>query len=54
MEDTFPLSEMEFEGHMFPVPHDTHAALTLIYGDYMQLPDIDKINLHVGNLTIDS
>lgn len=53
MEDTLPLSEMEFEGHLFPVPRDTHAALTLKYGDYMRLPDIDKINLHVGELTID-
>jgi len=53
MEDILPLSQMEFEGHMFPVPHDTHAVLTLKYGDYMQLPDIDKINLHVGTLTID-
>jgi len=53
MEDTLPLTEMEFEGHMFPVPKDTHAALTLKYGDYMKLPDLDKINLHVGTLTID-
>jgi lipopolysaccharide cholinephosphotransferase len=53
MEDTLPLTEMEFEGHLFPVPHDTHAALTLKYGDYMQLPDIEKINLHVEKLTIE-
>ena len=53
MEDTLPLTEMEFEGHLFPVPRDTHAALTLKYGDYLQLPDIEKINLHVGKLTIE-
>ena len=29
-----------------------HAALTLKYGDYMRLPDINKINLHVGKLEI--
>ncbi|MCR5130262.1 MAG: LicD family protein [Prevotella sp.] len=52
MEDTLPLTEMEFEGHLFPVPSNTHAALTLKYGDYMKLPDIDKINLHVGKLEI--
>lgn len=52
MEDTFPLTTAEFEGHMLPVPRDMHAALTLKYGDYMQLPDIDKINLHVGKLEI--
>ena len=50
MEDTFPLTEAEFEGHLFPVPKDMHAALTLKYGDYMRMPDIDKINLHVGKL----
>ncbi|MBO4485711.1 MAG: LicD family protein [Prevotella sp.] len=53
MEDILPLTEMEFEGHLFPVPRDTHAALTLKYGDYMTLPDIEKINLHVGKLTIE-
>ena len=53
MEDTLPLTEMEFEGHLFPVPRDTHAALTLKYGDYLQLPDIEKINLHVEKLTIE-
>lgn len=52
IEDTLPLTEMEFEGHLLPVPRDTHAALTLKYGDYMRLPDIDKINLHVGKLDI--
>ena len=52
LEDTLPLTEMEFEGHLFPVPRDTHAALTLKYGDYMKLPDIDKINLHVNKLDI--
>jgi len=52
MEDTLPLTEMEFEGHLFPVPKDTHAALTLKYGDYMQLPDIEKIQPHVGKLEI--
>ncbi len=54
LEDIFPLTEMEFEGLMFPVPKDTHKVLTLKYGDYMQLPDIDSVNLHVDQLTIDS
>ena len=52
MEDTLPLTEAEFEGHLLPVPKDMDAALTLKYGDYMQLPDVDKINLHVGKLEI--
>lgn len=31
-----------FEDGMFPVPHDAHALLTTIYGDYMKLPPITK------------
>lgn len=54
MEDILPLTEMEFEGRMFPVPKDTHKVLTLRYGDYMKLPDFDTVNLHVGELTINS
>lgn len=54
LEDILPLTEMEFEGRMFPVPKDTHKVLTLKYGDYMQLPDIESVNLHVGELRISS
>lgn len=53
MEDILPLTEIEFEGRKFPVPHDTDAVLTLKYGDWRKLPDIDKIPSHVGHLTID-
>lgn len=52
MEDTLPLTEAEFEGEMFPVPKDCHAALSLKYGDYMQMPDLDKLAPHVGKLEI--
>ena len=41
-DDIFPLTEMEFEGKMFPVPRQTDAVLRKIYGDYMQLPPIEK------------
>lgn len=52
IEYILPLAEAEFEGHLFPVPKDWHSILTLLYGDYMQLPDIDKLQLHVGKLEI--
>lgn len=52
MEDILPLTETEFEGHLFPVPKDCHKALTLKYGDYMRMPDIDEVNLHVNRLEI--
>lgn len=45
-EDLFPLGEIEFEGELFPAPGNTHAYLTKIYGDYMKLPDLDKICPH--------
>ena len=52
MEDTFPLTTTEFEGFQMPIPGNVHAALTLKYGDYMRMPDIDKIMPHVGKLEI--
>lgn len=52
IESILPLTEAEFEGHMFPVPKDSHTYLTLMYGDYMQLPDLDELQPHVGKLEI--
>lgn len=42
-EDIFPLSTMEFEGHMFPVPGNTNAYLTKIYGDWTKMPSEEQI-----------
>lgn len=50
LDSILPLTEATFEGHSFPVPKDSHTLLTLMYGDYMQLPDIDKLPRHVGKL----
>lgn len=36
------ITEMEFEGMMLMAPKGWHQVLTLIYGDYMQLPPPDK------------
>ncbi len=53
LKDIFPLSELEFEGHKVPVPDNVDHVLTLQYGDYMTVPDIKEVNLHVEKLTID-
>ena len=49
-DEIFPLTTHVFEGHQLPVPHDADAHLRHIFGDYMQLPDLDKLALHVGEL----
>ncbi len=39
---------MEFEGKKFPVCSGYHEYLTQLYGDYMQLPPVEKrVGLHV-------
>ncbi len=43
MKYTFPLSEMEFEGEMMPVPKDTDAYLTTVFGDWRTLPSEEQI-----------
>lgn len=43
MEDTFPLTTIEFEGCHFPAPRNTDAYLTKVYGDWRALPSEDVI-----------
>ena len=45
--DIFPLVEIPFEDGMFLAPHNSHAYLTKMFGDYMQLPQ--EIAVH-GNI----
>lgn len=53
-DEVFPTTQIEFEGHSFPAPRDTHSYLTRMYGDYMQLPDIENLHPHFATFTINS
>lgn len=50
-EDLLPLTTLSFEGHEMPVPGNYDKVLRDQYGDYMQLPDLDRVVPHVGRLT---
>ena len=52
LNEIFPLTTHVFEGHELPVPGNADAHLRHLYGDYMQLPDLNNIALHVGKLEI--
>jgi phosphorylcholine metabolism protein LicD len=49
-DEIFPLTTHMFEGYELPVPGNADAHLRHIYGDYMQLPDLDKLAPHVAQL----
>ena len=49
-EEIFSLTTHNFEGRQLPVPGNADAHLRHIYGDYMQLPDLNKLAPHVGKL----
>lgn len=50
---TLPVQRMPFEDVMLPFPKDADANLKALYGDYMQLPPVDKRTVHIENITID-
>ena len=52
LDEIFPLTTHVFEGHQLPVPHDADAHLRHLFGDYMKLPDLNKLAPHVEKLEI--
>lgn len=42
-DDMLPLTTLPFEGHDMPVPRHYDKILRYQYGDYMQLPNLDKV-----------
>lgn len=49
-EDIFPLTTHEFEGVQLSVPGNSHRMLERQFGDYMRLPNLDELQLHVNKL----
>lgn len=41
-----PLSTIIFEGTEFPAPHDPNQYLRNIYGNYMEIPSVEKRHFH--------
>ncbi len=50
-DETWPLAEVMFEGHLFPCPKNADAYLRDLYGDYSQLPPEDKRKGHAVFMT---
>lgn len=50
--EIFPTVDVDFEGHKFPAPNYTHGYLTRMFGNYMGLPDLDKIHSHTSKLEL--
>lgn len=46
--DIFPLKEIQFEGHTFYGPANPDAYLTHMYGNYNELPNLDKLRKHTN------
>lgn len=40
--DYYPVIKLEFEGKLYNAPNNYDAILTRLYGNYMELPDLDK------------
>lgn len=52
LEDLFPLVEKQFEDVMIGVPNKNHEYLTKMYGNYMELPPIEKRKNHAPKILI--
>ncbi len=51
-EDLFPLKNIKFEGFEFPAPNNVDNYLKTLYGDYMKLPNVEKLHSHIVKVSI--
>lgn len=54
IENIYPLTQIEFEGHMFPAPANPDARMHDIFGDYMKIPAPEKRRVHSLYLIMDA
>lgn len=47
----FPLKNVSFEGHSFPIPNDFDSYLKTMYKEYMQLPNLDFVKPHIVEIS---
>ena len=52
IDDIFPLSTIDFEGIRLCIPGKYDNYLHKIYGDYMRLPNLDKLECHTTKVEI--
>ena len=49
VEHLFPLTEVKFEGEIFPAPYSCDGYLKRMFGDYKALPNLNKMRIHSTN-----
>lgn len=49
--DLFPTKPIMFEGKEFPAPNNPDKVLRTVYGNYMQVPPVDKREVHSSEIT---
>lgn len=50
--DYLPTKDILFEGVIVPIPNHTDKVLTDYYGDYMQIPPVEKRGIHYASFDI--
>lgn len=48
--DLLPVKYVIFEGQLFPIPQNSHHYLKILYGNYMSIPELQKIHTHLSDI----
>lgn len=51
IKNILPVSKVEFEGYQVSAPKDLDKYLTMVYGNYNELPPIEQITNHLTDVT---